>query len=370
MGSPGLAVSPWGCASRLPGGIRCQFAVSPYQLAQETPADVDDEYQWKGPFYFIQGADPQVGMMKAWKCGNPKDGDDEWGEEMKLTEQAVQAINKLNPKPKFFVLCGDLIHGMPGSQWRKNQEQDLKNVLKNTDQDVPLVFVCGNHDIGNTPTKETIDGYSKSWGDDYFSFWVGGVFFLVLNSQLFFDSSQCPDLKQAQDVWLDEQLAVAKEQKCKHIIVFQHIPPFLRNPDEEHSYFNLKKPVRQEIMEKLHKAGAISGMKGSESIGNIHNAIIKDFANEMNPENRQLSGTQTGIKAVFTGHYHRNAGGSYKGLEVVVSSAIGCQLGEDTHGLRVVVVTEEKLLHRYYSLNELNSQGIEKELLDLIAKQK
>ncbi|NXG05757.1 CPPED phosphatase, partial [Sakesphorus luctuosus] len=289
-----------------------------------------DEYQWKGPFYFIQGADPQVGMMKAWKCGNPKDGDDEWGEEMELTKQAVQAINKLNPKPKFFVLCGDLIHGMPGSQWRKNQEQDLKNVLKNTDQDVPLVFVCGNHDVGNTPTKETIDGYSKSWGDDYFSFWVGGVFFLVLNSQLFFDSSQCLDLKQAQDVWLDEQLAVARKQNCKHIIVFQHIPPFLRNPDEEHDYFNLEKPVRQEIMEKLHKAG---------------------------------------IKAVFTGHYHRNAGGSYKGLEVVVSSAIGCQLGEDTHGLRVVVVTEEKLVHRYYTLKELNSQGIEKELLDMIAKQ-
>ncbi|XP_074696977.1 serine/threonine-protein phosphatase CPPED1 isoform X2 [Strix aluco] len=148
-----------------------------------------DEYQWKGPFYFIQGADPQFGLMKAWAVGDTNNGDDEWGEEIKLAEQAVQAINKLNPKPKFFVLCGDLIHGMPG------------------------------------------------------------------------------------------------------------------------------------------------------------------------------------IKAVFSGHYHRNAGGSYRGLEMVVSSAIGCQLGEDTHGLRVVVVTDEKIVHRYYSLNELSSQGIEKELLDMLAKQ-
>lgn len=75
---------------------------------------LDDEYQWKGPFYFIQGADPQFGLMKAWAVGDTNNGDDEWGEEIKLAEQAVQAINKLNPKPKFFVLCGDLIHGMPG----------------------------------------------------------------------------------------------------------------------------------------------------------------------------------------------------------------------------------------------------------------
>lgn len=55
---------------------------------------------------------------------------------------------------------------------------------------------------------------------------------------------------------------------------------------------------------------------------------------------------------------------------MVVSSAIGCQLGQDTHGLRVVVVTEEKVVHRYYSLTELGSHGIDKELLDMLAKQK
>uniref|UniRef100_A0A8C8R536 Serine/threonine-protein phosphatase CPPED1 n=1 Tax=Pelusios castaneus TaxID=367368 RepID=A0A8C8R536_9SAUR len=286
-----------------------------------------DECQWKAPFYFIQGADPQFGLMKAWALGDCKNEGDEWEEEIKLTEQAVQAINQLDPKPKFFVLCGDLIHGMPGSQWRKDQEQDLKNVLKNIDGDIPLVFVSGNHDLGNTPTPETIDDYCKQWGDDYFSFWVGGVFFLVLNSQLYFDSSKCPELKKAQDEWLDAQLDVAEKQKCKHVIVFQHIPLFLQNPDEDHDYFNLEKSVRHELMEKFHKAG---------------------------------------IKAVFSGHYHRNARGSYKDLEMVISSAIGCQLGEDTHGLRVVIVTAEKIVHKYYSLNDLSSQGIEEELMALI----
>uniref|UniRef100_G1PBT0 Uncharacterized protein n=2 Tax=Myotis lucifugus TaxID=59463 RepID=G1PBT0_MYOLU len=68
----------------------------------------------KSPFYFIQGADPQFGLMKSWSTGDCDNGEDEWGQEICLTEQAIQAINKLNPKPRFFVLCGDRIHAMPG----------------------------------------------------------------------------------------------------------------------------------------------------------------------------------------------------------------------------------------------------------------
>ncbi|XP_034878189.1 serine/threonine-protein phosphatase CPPED1 isoform X3 [Mirounga angustirostris] len=146
----------------------------------------EKEREWKGPFYFIQGADPQFGLMKAWSTGDSDSGGDEWGQEIRLTEQAVEAINKLKPKPRFFVLCGDLIHAMPG------------------------------------------------------------------------------------------------------------------------------------------------------------------------------------VTAVFSGHYHRNAGGIYQNLDMVVSSAIGCQLGEDTHGLRVVVVTAEKIVHRYYSLDELSEKGIDDDLMGLM----
>lgn len=73
-----------------------------------------------------------------------------------------------------------------------------------------------------------------------------------------------------------------------------------------------------------------------------------------------------GIRAVFSGHYHRNTGGTYKDLDMVVSSAIGCQLGKDTHGLRVVVVTAEKIVHRYYSLDELSRRGIDDDLKELM----
>lgn len=289
----------------------------------------EKEREWTGPFYFIQGADPQFGLMKAWATGDCDNGGDEWEQEIRLTEQAIRAINKMNPKPRFFVVCGDLIHARPGAPWRKEQTEDLQRVLRNVDSEIPLVLVSGNHDVGNTPTPETIAEFQQTWGDDYFSFWVGGVLFLVLNSQFLYDASRCPALKQAQDQWLDQQLSTARQQKCQHVIIFQHIPLFLQSIDEDDNYFNIAKTLRKELADKFAKAG---------------------------------------VKAVFSGHYHRNAGGTYRNLDMVVSSAIGCQLGTDTHGLRVVVVTAEKIVHRYYSLDELSENGIEDDLMDLMKK--
>lgn len=73
-----------------------------------------------------------------------------------------------------------------------------------------------------------------------------------------------------------------------------------------------------------------------------------------------------GVKAVFSGHYHRNAGGAHGGLDMVVSSAIGCQLGEDAPGARVVVVTADAVRHRYYSLEQLSRQGVDPDLRELL----
>ncbi|XP_035292839.1 serine/threonine-protein phosphatase CPPED1 isoform X2 [Cricetulus griseus] len=220
----------------------------------------EKEKEWKGPFYFIQGADPQFGLMKAWSTGDCDNGGDEWEQEIRLTEKAVEAINKLSPKPKFFVLCGDLIHAMPGTPWQKEQTKDLQQVLKAVHKDIPLVFVSGNHDLGNVPTAETVKDFCQTWGDDYFSFWVGGVLFLVLNSQFFYDASKCPALKQAQDRWLDQQLSIAGQQRCQHAIVFQHIPLFLQSIDEEDDYFNLTKAVRKELADKFTRA-VVTGKK-------------------------------------------------------------------------------------------------------------
>lgn len=145
---------------------------------------------------------------------------------------------------------------LAGTPWRKEQTADLQRVLARLDSDIPLVLVSGNHDLGNAPTPETVAEFQRTWGDDYFSFWVGGVLCLVLNSQFWYDASRCPALKQAQDQWLDQQLSVAGQRECQHAIVFQHIPLFLQSIDEDDDYFNLTKSVRREVADKLVRAGS------------------------------------------------------------------------------------------------------------------
>ena len=68
-----------------------------------------EERQWKGDFTFVQGADCQFGLIARLKAEKaPK-----WDEELKLSEAAVQYINRLRPKPKFFVICGDMLDAFP-----------------------------------------------------------------------------------------------------------------------------------------------------------------------------------------------------------------------------------------------------------------
>ena len=164
---------------------------------------------------------------------------------------------------------------------------------------------------GNRPTKETINRYISIWGDDYFSFWTAGCLFIVLNSQFYEDCSLTEDLAKKQDDWLDHVLQDAA--KAKHTFVFQHIPWFLRDPEEDKEYFNIENNLRKKMLNKFHEAG---------------------------------------VRKIFCGHYHRNAGGWYKDMELIVTSAIGCQIGQDPHGLRLVKVFEEEVEHAYHGLDE------------------
>ena len=164
--------------------------------------------------------------------------------------------------------------------------------------------------LGNRPTKESIYRYKSIWGDDYFSFWSHGCLFIVLNSQFYEDCSLTQDLAQKQDAWLDEILKEAKV--AKHTFVFQHIPWFLKDPDEDKEYFNIEVGLRKKMLDKFYEAG---------------------------------------VRKIFCGHYHRNTGGWYKDLEVIVTSAIGCQIGDDPHGMRLVKVHEDKVEHAYHGLD-------------------
>jgi len=59
------------------------------------------------------------------------------------------------------------------------------------------------------------------------------------------------------------------------------------------------------------------------------------------------------VRAVFAGHYHRNSLASHRGIEMITTSAVGRQLGNDLSGFRVVQVFRDRIEHHYYDLDHV-----------------
>ena len=70
--------------------------------------------------------------------------------------------------------------------------------------------------------------------------------------------SQVEDIAKAQDDWLDSEFAKeeAKKETARpaHVILFQHIPWFLKSVDEDDNYFNISHTKgRKEMLDKLYE---------------------------------------------------------------------------------------------------------------------
>ncbi|CAD7923259.1 unnamed protein product [Amoebophrya sp. A120] len=220
---------------------------------------------------------------------------------------------------------------------RRAQIAELQELLDEIDPEIPLLCCCGNHDVGNRPNGFTLEEYRVNWGADYFSFWMGGVYCMVLNSQLVTAEAaeEVEKEVQRQDEWFEGEIEERLEKPAKAVIAFSHISPFIKTPKEPSAYFNWNKNVRLHTLERLHSCGC---------------------------------------KAWFGGHYHRNSVGNYKGMQVVTTGAVGVNIETDpkgdplglsgvgkgildkkTSGLRIVKVTDEgEVKHQWRTFEELD----------------
>jgi predicted MPP superfamily phosphohydrolase len=97
----------------------------------------ENNQQWRKSFHFIQGADTQFGMIETF-LQNKTNGN--WTEEIELTRAAIKEWNQI--KPKFVVICGDLVDDYPGSEPRRSKQlEDFKKVFAELDQNIPLVLL-------------------------------------------------------------------------------------------------------------------------------------------------------------------------------------------------------------------------------------
>lgn len=250
-------------------------------------------------FSFFQMADTQFGFFNENK---------EFSRETRNFEKAIAEANRL--KPAFVIVCGDLVN-KPGDMAQINEYKRIAGML---DPAIKIYNVSGNHDVENAPTSAAINLYREQLGPDRYTFRSGNVFGIVLNSSLLKDPSKAPEEAAAQEAWVKIALEEGKNSGSRHIIIFMHHPFFLNSADEPNEYFNIDIERRK-----------------------MYLALFQKY----------------GVRKVFAGHYHRNAGGMAGNIEMVTTGPVGRPLGVDSSGFRVVNVKGKSVNHRYYPLDSL-----------------
>jgi 3',5'-cyclic AMP phosphodiesterase CpdA len=252
------------------------------------------------PFFFVQMTDPQFGMFTS---------DADFSQETLNLELAIATVNRW--RPAFVIVTGDLVNKAGDAA----QVAEYQRIVRRLDPSIPIYHVAGNHDVGNVPTPASLSAYVARFGRDYYSFTSEGLAGVVLNSSLIHSPDGAPQQYQAQLVWLRAELSRLRAANPTHLVVFQHHPWFLARATEADQYFNIPLERRTEYLSIFRGAG---------------------------------------IRHLFSGHYHRNAVAEDEGFEMVTTGSVGMPLGEGTQsGLRVVIVRDGGLSHRYYALGEL-----------------
>jgi len=119
------------------------------------------------------------------------------------------------------------------------------------DRAIPLHNVAGNHDVGNEPTQESLAAYRRKFGPDYYVFRHADFLGIVLDSSLIQHPKGAPEEAEKQLQWLEAELR--KITPGTRVAIFQHIPWFLKEPDEPDDYFNIPLGPRTRYLQLFEK---------------------------------------------------------------------------------------------------------------------
>jgi len=251
------------------------------------------------PFYFVMLTDPQFGMYAANK---------DLARETANYEFVVATINRL--KPAFVMVLGDMVNKTGDAE----QIREFKRITGKIDSSIPVYYVPGNHDVDHQPTPETLAAYRQNFGKDYYSFRAGPIYGIVLDTTLMVEPQKAEAENAAQISWLKEELEKAKGSDAKHVVIFQHHPFFIKDPQEPPQYFTSPLERRQPILALLH---------------------------------------QYNIRYVFAGHTHQSSVAKDGDLEMTVTGPVSMPFGEDGSGIRLAEVTPAGIRHRYFTFGKM-----------------
>jgi len=248
---------------------------------------------------FILMSDPQFGMYTK---------DQSFVHETANFEFAIATANRL--QPAFVVVTGDLVNASGSTA----QVAEYKRIAAKLSPGIQLFSMPGNHDVENEPTKETLARYRERFGPDYYTFRNGDIAGFVLDTSLIWRPKNIPGEDEAMEKWLRAELEKARRDGVKHLIVYQHIPFFLTDPDEPDQYFNIPTATRKRYLKLLHEFG---------------------------------------VHYVFAGHLHHNSEGHDGDLQMISSGPVGMPLEHAKSGMRIAIATPTGVSHKYYDFGDL-----------------
>ncbi|CRG95559.1 serine/threonine protein phosphatase CPPED1, putative [Plasmodium gallinaceum] len=267
------------------------------------------------PFYFILYGDIQYGMLRS---------DIGWFEERILLKKAIEKTNKL--KPPFVIAMGDLSNANPSTEAQNEQYNDLKEDFKLLNKSIDLYVFCGNHDVGNSPTCETIKKYEDVWGDGYYSFIYNNCGFIILNSSILYDDTYVKSLRDKQLEWLEETLKKMQSLNLKYKFIFMHHPLMYDNIDEDEN-------IGLIYVDKIR----LYVDKNRFHIKKETRLIIYELMKKYN------------VNHIFCAHLHFNKEGNIdSNIKQIVISAVGMQVRDDKSGILIVQVNEKNVDYKYY----------------------
>ncbi len=252
-------------------------------------------YAQSKPYFFVHLTDPQLGMME---------GNAGFSQETKIVANTISAINRLNPA--FVVITGDLVHKGGDVE----QIKEIKRLLSQIKKSIPVYYIPGNHDVGQTASDELLTLYQSNFGNDHFSVLYKNTRLIGFNSQVIWAKRDTLENKQYQ--WLENELK--KSKKNDYCFVFAHHPLFLQTVDEKDTYQNIPIDRRSKYIDLFEKY-------------NVH--------------------------YMFVGHLHKNNITQTGNLTIIATNALCVSHSSEPSGLRIVKVYPDHVAHDYYSLEML-----------------
>lgn len=150
------------------------------------------------------------------------------------TPESFGLLRKLVPaaQPDFYVLNGDMVSNM------RSEDHFISNVLAPmaalSASSVPVLYSRGNHETWNWYARHITDYLLDDPHPFYYGFRQGPAYFIILDSG---EARQDSDpvnwgliefdaYREAQALWLQEEVEKPEFKQAKHRIVITHIPPF------------------------------------------------------------------------------------------------------------------------------------------------